>query len=38
MKLSDTWDAFKANLDRIHPRFDETIPLDFEHEGAEGGL
>jgi hypothetical protein len=38
MKLSDDWESFKTNLDRIHPRFDETIPFDFEHDEAESGL
>lgn len=30
MKLSDDWDSFKYNLDRIHPKFNETMPLDLE--------
>ncbi len=30
MKMSPDWDTFKRNLDRIHPTYDETIPLDFE--------
>lgn len=36
MKLSESWDGFKANLDRIHPRFNETMPLDFEQEPSSG--
>jgi hypothetical protein len=39
MKMSDDWDSFKRYLDRIHPRFDETIPIDFEHDDdAQPGL
>lgn len=38
MKISKDWDAFKLHLDRIHPRFDETIPIDFEHEESQPGL
>jgi hypothetical protein len=38
MKISPDWDAFKAHLDRIHPRFNETIPFDFEREDQEAGL
>ena len=30
MKLSPDWDTFKGHLDRIHPKYDETIPLDYE--------
>ncbi|AWN04147.1 P63C domain-containing protein [Gordonia phage Petra] len=30
MKMSPDWDTFKQNLDRIHPKYDETIPLDFD--------
>lgn len=30
MKLSSDWDTFKNNLDRIHPKYDETIPLDYD--------
>jgi P63C domain len=28
MKMSNDWDSFKFNLDRIHPKFNETMPLD----------
>ncbi len=38
IKISTDWDAFKAHLNRIHPRFDETIPIDFEHEDGQSGL
>ncbi len=41
MKMSDDWQSFKRNLDRIHPKFDETIPLDFDsgdHEECDRGL
>lgn len=30
MKMSPDWDTFKQNLDRIHPRYDETIPMNFD--------
>jgi hypothetical protein len=30
MKMSSDWDSFKVNLDRIHPKYDETIPIDYE--------
>lgn len=30
MKMSPDWDTFKVHLDRIHPKYDETIPLDFD--------
>lgn len=29
MKLSDGYEDFKRKLDRVHPRYDETLPLDF---------
>jgi hypothetical protein len=32
MKISPDWDAFKAHLDAIHPKYDETIPLNFEND------
>ena len=38
MKISPDWAAFKAHLDRIHPRFNETIPLDYEHDDELTGL
>jgi hypothetical protein len=34
MKLSRNYDEFKRNLDKIHPRYGETIPMDF----GDGGL
>lgn len=30
MKMSSDWDSFKHNLDRIHPKFNETIPLELD--------
>lgn len=36
MKMSDDWDSFKRNLDRIHPQFEETIPIDYEHDEGSG--
>lgn len=41
MKISPDWAAFKAHLDTLHPRFNETIPLDFDGNGESddsGGL
>jgi len=38
MKMSDDWESFKRNLDRIHPRFNETIAIDFGHDESEPGL
>ena len=29
MKLSDDYSDFRKKLDRLHPRYDETLPLDF---------
>lgn len=29
MKMSPDWKSFMERLDQIHPRFNETIPLDF---------
>lgn len=34
MKLSDTYDDFAVKLDRIHPRYDETLQLPFLGEEA----
>ncbi len=33
MRLSATYQDFKSNLDKIHPRYGETIPMDFGSEG-----
>ncbi len=30
MKLSPDWKTFMLNLDRIHPKYDETIPMTFD--------
>lgn len=38
MKLSDNYDDFKKKLDRIHPRYNETMPLDLGDSDDEGGL
>lgn len=41
MKMSDDWQSFKRNLDRIHPKFDETMPIDFDaidHDDSIRGL
>lgn len=36
MKMSNDWDSFKVNLDRIHPKYDETIPIDYTSDGHTG--
>lgn len=38
MKLSDTWNDFRVKLDRIHPRFGDTIALPFDdiHDNGKG--
>lgn len=33
MRLSNTYEDFKRNLDKIHPRYGETIPMNFDSEG-----
>ena len=33
MKLSDTWSQFMDRLDRIHPRYGDTIPMEFPDDG-----
>jgi hypothetical protein len=32
MKLSNTWHDFMTKLDRLHPRYGETIPLPLDYE------
>ncbi len=34
MKLSGDWDDFMRKLDRIHPRFGDTMPLPFEEDNG----
>jgi len=34
MKLSDKYDDFATRLDRVHPRYDTTLPLPFYDEAA----
>ena len=36
MKMSPDWKTFMEKLDQIHPRFNETIPLDFDDSGGRG--
>jgi hypothetical protein len=36
MKLSDTWDDFVRKLDRLHPRYGETLPLPLEYQQDDG--
>jgi hypothetical protein len=36
MKMSPDWASFKTNLDRIHPKYDDTIPMNFD--GDQPGL
>jgi hypothetical protein len=38
MKLSDDWPDFKNKLDRLHPRFGETIPMFFDAEDDGKGI
>ena len=40
MKLSQDWPDFQVKLDRIHPRFGDTLllPLDFDHPVGDVGL
>jgi hypothetical protein len=38
MQLSDDYDDFIRKLDRVKPRFDETLPLPFEGEQTTTGL
>lgn len=33
MRLSKTYEDFKASLDKIHPRYGETMPMDFDGDG-----
>jgi hypothetical protein len=33
MKINPDWESFKSHPDRIHPRFNETIPLDLDQPG-----
>jgi hypothetical protein len=34
MKLSDEYEDFEVKLDRVHPRYDETLQLPFPGEEA----
>lgn len=38
MKLSNDWPDFKNNLDRLHPRFGETIPIQFDTDDDGQGI
>lgn len=38
MQLSDDYDDFMAKLDKVKPRFDETLPLPFDGEQPTTGL
>lgn len=38
MKLSDTWADFIEKLDRIHPRYDQTLPLPLYEQDDGRGL
>jgi hypothetical protein len=35
MKLSDEYRDFEVKLDRVHPRYDETLPLPLLNEDGE---
>lgn len=36
MRLSNDWEGFVSTLDRLHPRFGDTIPLPFEDDRGIG--
>lgn len=38
MKLSRSWDEFRDNLNKIHPKYGDTIPLDLSFGDAGKGL
>ena len=38
IKLSDTYSQFKQSLDRIHPKYNETMALNFNDEDDGTGL
>jgi len=39
MKLSDDWQDFMRNLERVHPRIGDTIPMTLDDEyAADSGL
>ena len=33
MKLSSSWDQFMGHLNRLHPRYGDTIPMTFDDDG-----
>ena len=33
MKLSDSWEQFMRRMDEIHPRYGDTIPMEFDDNG-----
>ena len=33
MKLSDSWEQFMGHLDKLHPRYGDTIPMDLTDNG-----
>lgn len=35
MKLSDDWEDFMLKLDRLHPRFGSTLPMEYEYKKEE---
>jgi hypothetical protein len=37
-KISTDWQTFKGHLDRIHPRFNEPIPIGYDHDDEQSGL
>lgn len=38
MKMSPDWESFTERLDQIHPRFNETIPFDYDEIMDDRGL
>lgn len=33
MRLSNDYEDFKGKMDRLHPRYDQTLPMEFDTEG-----
>jgi len=37
MKISRTYEGFHTLLERVHPKYNKTLPLPFENETEEPG-
>lgn len=35
IKLSDKWDDFMQTIDRLHPKFGSTVPMQLEYKREE---